>query len=110
MDTILSTDKLKDLNKLKEKNIELNAYFCKNLFYFFVNSISSFGVSEGFLAFVPVNFSIKEKLIGNTKFRIKNLPKEQLGMKKELEDILEKQKQSEEGPRNSIISMMKAPF
>lgn len=107
---VLSTNNLKDLNKLKDKYINQNAYICKNLFYFYVDQDSTFGVTNKTLAFTPINYSIKYKTIANVKYRIKNLPKEYEDWKKALEDRLIKLEAYKEDERTSIEQMIKAPF
>ena len=71
-----STDDLKDLNKTRNRYIEKNAYICKNLFCFFIDKDSRFGTTDETLAFIPTNYSVKKKLIANTKYRIANMPNE----------------------------------
>ncbi len=58
---VRATDSLKNLQKLKDKYAELNAYTCKNLFYFNVDKDSTFGTTGNVLTFVPNNYSIKAK-------------------------------------------------
>ena len=106
---VRSTDRLKDLKKLKEKYLQQNFYICKNLFFFYVDKDSTFGVTGEILAFIPENYSVKEKLIANVKYRIENLPEEHKDFIPELEARLEKLKDYKEDTRTSIDSMEKSP-
>lgn len=107
---VKSTDRLKDLNKLKDKYVEENAYICKNLFFFYIDRDSTFGTTGKSLAFVPTNYSVKSKLIANVKYRIKNLPEEYKELIPNLETKAEELQHSEEESRTNIDSMIKTPF
>ena len=106
---VRSTDSLKDLKKLKEKYLQQNFYICKNLFFFYVDKDSAFGETGEILAFVPENYSVKEKLIANVKYRIENLPEEYRSFIPKLEERLEKLKDYSEDARTNIESMAKPP-
>lgn len=106
---VRSTDQLNDMKKLKEKYVEQNAYICKNLFYFYIDKVSSFGAMGNSLAFIPENYSVKEKQIANVKYRIANLPEDHKGDIHHLKKWLEKLKDYKEDARTNIESMMKAP-
>ena len=106
---VRSTDSLKDLKKLKEKYLQQNFYICKNLFFFYVDKYSAFGVTGETLAFIPENYSVKEKLIANVKYRIENLPEEYRSLIPKLEERLEKLKDYSEDARTNIESMAKPP-
>lgn len=103
-------DSLKDLKKLREKNMEYNAYFCKNLFYFNIDQDSVFGQTDRILTFVPLHYQIKKQKIANLKYRIHHLPKEYKGVEGELEKKLEKLSQQKEEEPTSIESMIKSPI
>ena len=107
---VKSTDRLKDLNKLKDKYVEENAYICKNLFFFYIDQDSTFGTTGKSLAFVPTNYSVKSKLIANVKYRIKNLPEKYKDLIPNLEKKSEELKDSAEEERTNIDSMIKTPF
>ena len=107
---ISSTDTLKDLKKLKHKYIEQNAYICKNLFFFYVDQDSTFGKTGNTLAFIPANYSVKEKLIANVKYRIENLPVEYKEFIPQFEKQLEQLKDYKEDERTCIDSMLKSPI
>ena len=107
---IQSTDSLRNLKKLKDKYTEANAYICKNLFFFYVDKDSTFGTTNEDLVFVPVNYSIKEKTIANTKYRINNLPEEYKEWIPKLENQLEKLRDYQEDIRTNIGSMIESPI
>ena len=107
---VQSTDRLKDLKKLKDKYIDGSAYICKNLFFFYIDKNSTFGTTGERLAFIPVNYSIKDKLIANVKYRINNLPEEYKDWIPGLEKRLEELKDYNEDTRTNISSMAKSPI
>ena len=107
---VRSIDSLKDLKKLKEKYVDANSYICKNLFYFNIDQDSTFGYSGNDLVFVPKNYSIKEKMIANTKYRINNLPKEYEDFIPELKEKLLKLEDYIEDERTNIEEMIKRPY
>lgn len=63
-------ESMKDLERLKEKNSEMNTYICKNLFYFAVDRTCRFGPSDGVLLIAPAHYSVKECRVANAKFRL----------------------------------------
>lgn len=69
-------DKTKDLQVLRRKNMELNAYICKNMFYFLIDQDSKFGDSATWLLFAPEHFSRKSRDVKNAAFRLRHLPEE----------------------------------
>lgn len=105
-----STDSLKNLQKLKEKYIDQNAYICKNLFYFYIDKDSTFGATNNTLAFVPVGYSIKNSLIANTKYRINNLPEEYKDWTSRYEKRFERLKEYQEDERINIACMTCSPI
>lgn len=107
---VQSTDRLTDLNKLKDKYIGESAYICKNLFYFYIDKVSTFGTTGNTLAFVPINYSVKAKDIANAKYRINHLPEEYKDWKGDLEKRLENLINYPEIERTNINSMVKSPI
>ena len=107
---VRSIDRLKDLSKLREKYMDQNAYICKNLFFFYVDGDSTFGTTDNDLAFVPENYSIKEKLIANLKYRIRNLPDEYKEYIVHFENQLDEMKDYRENKRTNVDSMLKSPI
>lgn len=107
---VKSTDSLKDLKSLKEKYMDQNEYICKNLFFFYIDKYSTFGTTNDRLAFVPKNYSIKEKLIANVKYRINNLPEEYKNLLPSLKSKLENLNNYKEDIRTNINSMICSPI
>ncbi len=107
---VKSTNKLNDLKKLKEKYMEINAYICKNLFFFYIDQNSTFGTTRETLAFIPINYLVKDNLIANIKYKINNLPDEYKDMLPQFEKQLENLQNYEEDVRTSISSMIKSPI
>lgn len=107
---VKSTNKLNDLKKLKEKYMEINVYICKNLFFFYIDQNSTFGTTRETLAFIPINYLVKDNLIANIKYKINNLPDEYKDMLPQFEKQLENLQNYEEDVRTSISSMTKSPI
>ncbi len=97
------------IEKLLKKYSEENAYIAKNLFYFYVDELNTFGEGEEYLLFAPVGFSIKRSNIANTRFRIRNMPIEYESYKKEAEQRLEALKDYKEPERCDISCFLQAP-
>lgn len=106
---VLSTDSLKDIQKLRTKHLDTNMYICKNLFYFQVEQYSTFGEKDKFLQFIPLHYSIKNTKQANLKYRIENLPAEYEDFRKELEASVPRLEQYQEPQRTNIHSMEKKP-
>ena len=107
---VLSTDSLKDIQKLLIKHLDTNMYICKNLFYFQVEQYSTFGEKDSFLQFIPLYYSIKRTKQANLKYRIDNLPAEYEDYRKKLEASIPRLEQYQEPPRTNIQSMQKKPI
>ena len=106
---VLSTDSLKDVQKLRTKHLDTNMYICKNLFYFEIEQYSTFGEKDSYLHFVPPHYSIKRTRQANLKYRIDNLPAEYEDFRKELEASVTRLEQYQEPQRTNIHSMVKRP-
>ena len=107
---VLSTDKLNDLEKLKDKYIEQNAYICKNLFYFYIDQESTFGPSNNVLEFVPDNYSVLENKKANLKYRINHLPEKYKDWKTNFEKQLQNLEKCNDDEGTSILSMLASPI
>ena len=107
---VLSTDSLKDIQKLLVKHLDTNMYICKNLFYFQVEQYSTFGEKDSFLQFIPLHYSTKRTKQANLKYRIDNLPAEYEDFRKELEASIPRLEQYQEPRRTNIQSMQKKPI
>lgn len=107
---VSSTDRMRDLLKSREKNMETNAYICKNLFSFQIDRKSCFGEEGGVLTFDPRNYSRKNRKIANVKFRIHHVPEDYKEMIPQWEQTLEELVQSEESVRTDIEMMSCSPL
>ena len=107
---VKSTERLNDLEKLKENYVNENAYICKNLFYFYVDQDSTFGTTDNVLGFIPINYSVLENKKTNLKYRIDHLPEEYKDWKSNFEKKLKYLETCEEDERTNISSMKCAPF
>ena len=106
---IRSTDKLKDLEKSREKNRYYNSYICKNLFYFLIGRRNGFGPTDEWLFFCPEHFSVKATNVANAWFRCNHLPEEYADMKEAMEQRLHNKQSEPEPEKTSIETMGKSP-
>lgn len=107
---VLSTDSLKDVQKLRTKHLYTNMYICKNLFYFQVEQYSTFGEKKKFLHFIPQHFSVKKTKLANLKYRIDTLPAEHEDLRIKYEDLRKEFERYQEPQRINVESMQKKPI
>lgn len=106
---ITSTARIRHLKALRAKNVETSAYICKNLFYFMVDQVSTFGVKSNVLLFVPSGYSIKSKDVANAQFRINHLSDEHVNLKESLEKFLKEKVDAKEPESTNIQSFARRP-
>ena len=106
---VRSTDKLKDLEKSREKNRYYNSYICKNLFYFLIGRRNGFGPTDEWFFFCPEHFSVKATNVANAWFRCNHLPEEYADMKEAMEQRLHNKQSEPEPEKTSIETMGKSP-
>ncbi len=85
---ITSTTREKNLVKVSKKYLDLNIYFCKNLFLFKVFELQTFGLDKTQFIICNQNFDYELNTINNTKYKIKNIPKEYSSVRTGLEQRL----------------------
>ena len=102
-------DRQKDMERLREKNMDMNAYICKNMFYFLIDRDSKFGDSDTWLLFAPASFSRKQSVIGNTSFRIHHMPEEYAERIPQLEEQLRILEERPEKECTDLLVMQKEP-
>lgn len=102
-----SANRLKNLEKLRQKYTYCNAYICKNLFYFSVERENRFGAGGSFVTFCPEHYSVKENQIANAKYRIRHMPEEYQDFTAYWKERLEKLEVMEE-PVKTHLSVMRA--
>lgn len=71
---VLCTEDQSDLRKLRDKHMEDNAYFCKNLFRLLVDGYNGFGSGKLELKFIPAGYDLKRNMIVNAEYRIRRCP------------------------------------
>ena len=71
---VTSTDRKGDLRRLWDKNIELNTYICKNLFWLRIERYNRFGSKGEWLNFVPTGYDLKLNKIAMLEYQISILP------------------------------------
>lgn len=105
-----SYDKLDNLVKLQNKYLDENVYICKNLFYFYVDKISTFGPADNVLKFVPKGYSIVENSVANLQYRLDYLPSQHETFRSDFIERLEQAKSAQEPSRTNIRSMEISPI
>ncbi len=105
-----ATDRTKNLDRLKSKNVYNNMYICKNLFYFIVDADSTFGETGKHYIFLPKGFSMKQSKISNAEYRIKNMSADRADFKKYWRDRLAKMKSHSEYTSTDISVMTASPI
>ena len=73
------------------KNVQLNSYTAKNMFWFKIDSHSSFGIKGEQYHFLPHHFDVKKNNLDNLDFKLKYLEEYHLdpGLRKYLLEIKE---------------------
>ena len=94
---VLARQSMVDAKTLFERNLEDNAYYAKNMFYFIVDEYSSFGEKGDRFFIAPRYFDCQKAMINNLEYKLKasrekGLPPEAL---RRMETILEKWQQRE---------------
>lgn len=107
---VLSTNRLVDLNKLKDKYAYYNTYICKNLFYFTVEQENHFGPGNNYLNICPEHYSISRNRIGNARFRINHMPEEYREFLDHWKNQLEKFETAEEPRKTGACVMQRVPM
>lgn len=69
-----STDRRGDLRRLWDKNMGLNTYICKNLFWLCMERFNGFGSKNEWLNFVPGGYDLKRNRITMMEYRLGILP------------------------------------
>lgn len=102
-------DRMNDMERLRNRNMEMNAYICKNMFYFIIDQDSKFGDSDTRLLFAPAHFSRKQSVIGNTSFRINHMPEKYAEVITRLKNQLHILEESPEKECTDLLMMQKEP-
>ena len=89
--------------------MDINAYICKNLFYFAVEDVSTFGEAEKKCYFVPAGYSIQENSIANVQYRIRNLPEEYADMKPNLQEQLQRMQGQKDLEKTDLQTFAEKP-
>ncbi len=103
-----TSDKLDNLEKLKDKYLQENWYICKNSFWFFVNKYQGFGTKKtGNLYFLPEGFSVKRWDILNYQYRLEVCKKDYPEFVDEYAKML-KEAETEKDPVACSITILNA--
>jgi len=107
---VIQGQPLSDLVGLFDKNLRLNAYILKNLFYLQYDQYNGFGVKDQTVLIAPVGFDVKGKEVTNCQYRLHRI--ERSGMNPEYRQVcldrMEKVK-AKNYPIHSISSVLSAP-
>ena len=95
--------------ELRETYAQTNAYICKNLFWFKMERYAGFGEKGEFLWLVPQGFSVKNNLIANAEYRLRNLPDAYADFRKIWEERRKQAQDREEYPYTTIDAMTVKP-
>lgn len=93
---VSSTDRRDNLPRLWDKNMELNTYFCKNLFWLSVDRYNGFGDRKERFFFIPDGYDLERNQIASLEYRISILPtvglspEEEQTFRQQFQDALEK--------------------
>lgn len=71
---VASTDRKGDLRRLWDKNMRLNTYICKNLFWLRAERYNGFGYKGEWLNFVPAGYDLRRNQIAMLEYRLSILP------------------------------------
>ena len=107
---VSGADKLKDLQKSRQKNAYYNSYICKNLFYFITGNRNGFGPTEQWLYFCPEHFSVKATNVANARYRCNHLPTEYAHIQEALQRRLQDKQAQPEPEKISIETFRKSPL
>ena len=106
---VLSTNRLTDLEKLRQKYLVGNMYICKNLFYFRIGKQSRFGQPDSWLTFCPAHYSIRDNEAANIAYRIHHAPAEAAHLVPVWEAKLQGAQAASEPEKTHISAMLAAP-
>lgn len=107
---VSTTDRQKDLARLHSKHLDNIVYISKNIFFFLVDRISTFGTKGGSLTFVPKGYSQKANAIANMQYRIAHLPEEYKDYQEAFEEMLDQMQCEEDTATTNIASMRQSPI
>lgn len=112
---VSSTDRKGDWKRLWDKHMDLNTYYCKNLFWFSVDRYNGFGNRKERLLFVPTGYDLRLNQIAMLKYRLNILPDQGLSPKETqkyqqmFQDSLERLRTEPEDPCYDIAVLTAPP-
>lgn len=112
---VSSTDRKGDWKRLWDKHMDLNTYYCKNLFWFSVDRYNGFGNRKERLLFVPTGYDLRLNQIAMLKYRLNILPDQGLSPKETqkyqqmFQDSLERLRTEPEDPCYDIAALTAPP-
>lgn len=93
---VSSTDRKGDWKRLWDKHMDLNTYYCKNLFWFSVDRYNGFGDRKERLLFVPTGYDLEYNQAVSLEYRLGVLSgyglssEEEQAVRQQLQSTLEK--------------------
>ena len=106
---ILDRQNPKDLQKLQTKNSADNSYYAKNLAFFSVDEISTFGAKGESLWLVPTGFCAEERFYANMEYRMKTFRELQAQSLAEKMEAQLKEMKKEKMKRISLAAFVAPP-
>lgn len=111
---VTSTDRKGDLQRLCDKNMWVNTYISKNLFWLRIERYNGFGAKREWLNFAPMGYDLKLNQIAMLEYRLSVLLKmglsheEERKYRQQFQDAL---KQCQDAPEDLCydVSVMEAP-
>lgn len=93
---VASTDRKGDLRKLWDRHMDLNTYFCKNLFWLSVDQYNGFGDKKRWFIFIPGGYDLERNQIASLEYRLGLLheqglcPEDERKFEQQFQDALKK--------------------
>lgn len=93
---VTSTERKNDLRKLWDRHMELNTYFCKNLFWLSVDRYNGFGDQKERFLFIPDGYDLERNQIACLEYRLDLLrrqapsPEDRRRLEQQFQDALNK--------------------
>lgn len=110
-----STDRKNDLRRLWDKNMELNTYFCKNLFWFSLDRYNGFGDKKERFLFIPGGYDLERNQAACLEYRLSALleqalaPEEKEKFRGQFQDALGELKAAPKKPCHDAAALAAPP-
>lgn len=102
-------DSLDDLEALREENSYADSYFSKNVFYFQMDKVNTFGEGDEYLTVCPEHYSVNRCRAANLRYRLKHYAESYAGQEETYEKRAAEWDAKKEVERTNISVMLKKP-